>query len=76
MPEIGSKRALSPLKEALLGVRRAADTAAQAIVDQARKQASEIEENGKLVVKKMDVEHQESMEMFNEILGNERAEDN
>jgi len=75
MPEIGSKQALSPLKAALAGVKRAAETAAQAIVEQAHKQAHEIETNGQLVVKKMETEHREAMDMFNDVLGNERAED-
>jgi hypothetical protein len=51
------------------------NTAAKAIVEQAKRQTSEITANGQLVVKKMQVEHDEAMQMFGDILGNERAED-
>jgi len=75
MPVVNSKASLSPLKEALMGVKRAADNAAQMIVEQAKQQAEEINANGELVVRKMQQDHQETMSLFSDMLGNERAED-
>lgn len=75
MPVVNSKQSLSPLKEALMGVKRAADVAAQKIIETANMHAKEIEANGDLVVRKMSADHAEAMGMFNEVLGNERAED-
>lgn len=74
MPGIGAGKSVREiLEQSKQEVRGALDDFAKMVTAKNREMAQDIRENGALVIRKMDDDHQEAREAFTEMLGNEVA---
>lgn len=75
MPVTNANSDLGSIKGLAAEVRAACAEAKISVAQELAAMAKEIRENGQLVVKKVQAERAEAMQVFNELLGNERAGD-
>lgn len=75
MPVTNANSDLSSIKGLAAEVRAACAEAKTTVAHELASMAREIRENGQLVVKKVQAERAEAMQVFSELLGNERAGD-
>ncbi|MCA1458084.1 hypothetical protein I6F35_33665 [Bradyrhizobium sp. BRP22] len=73
MPETDAKPAT--LAEAMQAIKDAANDVKQQALQQAEQMRRDINDNGALVLKKMQTMHQDAIAELNAVLGNERAGD-
>jgi len=79
MVDTGAKQGIQSLNDVMAEIKDMLSNSMNGVkaqmLEQGKRMASEYQENGQLVVKKMQEQHDDAMHQFNDLLGNERAGD-